>query len=272
MSGDASAIEDLMLYMSCSRSRGSSISLYDFDGVLPFNTEYLGASTDAPRVAWYEPDQLTPPLVGAWDVGLLVRASDGGFHLERSRLAGGKVSRRLASTGAECFAQVYRGSLREDGAFSGESFYMGWSRGKWRPVRMSRQQTVMANPTWDEAIKLHQSVSLTMRDVWRAQLRLENGPSVHLLTDPTGVRELFRLRDVPPGKGRREALRHWVAEHWRKTRKDPDVEAEVRAHLRGATEFTWQGLYARIIPSQTDIERDQELRRAGPSRRRRQRQ
>jgi len=77
-------------------------------------------------------------------------------------------------------------------------------------------------------------------------------PSLTLLTDPTGVKEFWRLRDVPEGRVRRSALLHWVEEHWRKTRNDPDVEAFVRKHMRGETEVKQGKLHAAITPSLRD--------------------
>jgi hypothetical protein len=90
---------------------------------------------------------------------------------------------------------------------------------------------------------------------WTVSLGHGDGPCVRFDTDPIGAREVFRLRDIPEGASRRAALRHWVAEHWRKRRSDPAEEAKVRAHLRGATEFTWNGLRCKIKPSEYDAER-----------------
>lgn len=77
-------------------------------------------------------------------------------------------------------------------------------------------------------------------------------PSLTLLTDPTGVKEFWKLRDVPEGRTRRSALLHWVEEHWRKTRIDPDIEAFVRKHMRGETEVKQGKLHAVITPSVRD--------------------
>jgi hypothetical protein len=70
---------------------------------------------------------------------------------------------------------------------------------------------------------------------------------------------MFRLRDVPPGKQRRAALLHWVRAHWRQRRQT--VEADkvwIRAHLRGAWSYTWNGLQCQIEPSELDVEAAQE--------------
>jgi hypothetical protein len=84
----------------------------------------------------------------------------------------------------------------------------------------------------------------------------EGVPRARFVTDPIGVRAAFRLRDIPAGKTRRAALRHWVQEHWRK-RRDPSKEdrAFVREYLRGATHFGWSGLSCQIEPSKEDQRR-----------------
>jgi hypothetical protein len=88
---------------------------------------------------------------------------------------------------------------------------------------------------------------------WTVRLGLDNSPTIDFCTDPVGVRAAFRLRDLPAGKARRAALRHWVTNHYRKKRKDPKALSYVRAHLRGAVDFNWNGLRGAIIPSSFDL-------------------
>lgn len=102
---------------------------------------------------------------------------------------------------------------------------------------------------------------LVQRYQWEVSLGLEGGASFAFQTDPVGAREVFRLRDLPNGANRRAALLHWVAEHWRKRRKDPTEEAKVRAHLRGATAFVWNGLTCRVRPAEFDVEQATRPRR-----------
>jgi hypothetical protein len=52
----------------------------------------------------------------------------------------------------------------------------------------------------------------------------EDEPRARFVTDPFGVREVFRLRDVPPGKQRRAALLHWVRAHWRQRRQPTEAD------------------------------------------------
>lgn len=88
---------------------------------------------------------------------------------------------------------------------------------------------------------------------WLVKARFDDVcPTLTLLTDPTGVKEFWKLRDVAPGRVRRSALLHWVEQHWRQTREDPDVETFVRAHMRGETSVAKGKLNAVITPSVRD--------------------
>lgn len=105
------------------------------------------------------------------------------------------------------------------------------------------------------AVACAHGARLRQRYYWSVLLGENAGPRARFLTDIAGVREVFRLRDIPPGKQRRSALRHWVVDHWRRNRGQEDVAHLVREHLRGALEFTWNGLRCSIVPSDEDIER-----------------
>lgn len=97
---------------------------------------------------------------------------------------------------------------------------------------------------------------------WRVATRFDSVcPSLTLLTDPTGVKEFWKLRDIPEGKRRRAALLHWVESHWRQNRKDPDVEGYVRSHLRGQADLTHGQFSAKITPSEADSIEEESLRR-----------
>lgn len=97
-------------------------------------------------------------------------------------------------------------------------------------------------------------LQFTRQYQWFVGFRRPGALEIQLPTDPTGVRALFRLRDVPDDRSRRAALRHWVSAHWRRRRVSDDDLVYVRRHLRGATTFTWLGLHCTIYPSE-DAER-----------------
>lgn len=96
-------------------------------------------------------------------------------------------------------------------------------------------------------------IAQSLGSYWLVKTRFDSVcPSLTLLTDPTGVKEFWKLRDVPPGKSRRAALLHWVEQHWRQMRSDPDVETFVRAHMRGQSQIKQGSFEATVTPSVRD--------------------
>lgn len=113
-------------------------------------------------------------------------------------------------------------------------------------------------------ISFASGVMLRREYLWSVLLGEPGIPRARFVTDILGVREAFRLRDAPPGKERRAALRHWVREHWRKNgRASENDRAWVRQHLRGASEFMWNGLACRVEPSMEDARKAAKKAAAG---------
>ena len=71
---------------------------------------------------------------------------------------------------------------------------------------------------------------------------------------------MFRLREIPAGADRREALLHWVREHWRRRRKNPDEEVKIRRHFNGVERFTWADLECKVVPAPDDVATAERLR------------
>lgn len=108
-------------------------------------------------------------------------------------------------------------------------------------------------------IAIAHGIELRREYLWSVLLGEEGLPRARFVTDALGVREAFRLRDIPPGRERRAALKHWVRQHWRQQRADPAAKSWVRAHMRGATDFAWNGLSCRVEPSREDVRRNMAL-------------
>lgn len=97
-------------------------------------------------------------------------------------------------------------------------------------------------------------VKLTAQICMAAQFNLENQPYVYLkpgdgeigfkmpLDTLDQLKSLFAMRDIPEGYKRRAALRNWVSKHMRRKPGKPDEYTEIRRHLRGKTEFSWNGM------------------------------
>lgn len=113
-----------------------------------------------------------------------------------------------------------------------------------------------------DCIHIAHGIAFTRELFWAVHLGFVGQPmTLRIPTDPVGASEVFRLRDIPEGKARRQALMHWVSAHSRQSRKDPNLEIQVRKHLRGGQEFVWNDLWCRIEPNLSDaIESRQEWR------------
>lgn len=97
-------------------------------------------------------------------------------------------------------------------------------------------------------------IGLRQRYDWSVLLGYAGSSRVRLFTDPIGLRAVFKLRDLPAGRERRAALKHWVTSHWRRQRTDDDARSWVRKHIRGASEFTWEEMHCGIVPAAYDLE------------------
>lgn len=141
---------------------------------------------------------------------------------------------------------------KPDGTAKSARAPMAMVAGKW--INAAPQS--IAGAPKDRAIPVALGTALALRYEWSVWLGHNSGPRVRFLTDPLGAREVFRLRDIPPGRDRRAALRHWVSAHARKRHPDMDGEARtwIRRHLRGATDFTWNGLRCRVQPDEYELE------------------
>lgn len=104
---------------------------------------------------------------------------------------------------------------------------------------------------WD--IRVAHYLSLRREYLWSVLIGEGELPRVRYVTDIVGVREAFRFRDIPEGKKRRAALRHWVRDHWRQFGRESGADRQwIREHLRGAEDFAWSGFRCRIEPSRED--------------------
>lgn len=114
---------------------------------------------------------------------------------------------------------------------------------------MSRKQGFRS---LEEAIALTQQYEWMVKMGWRSNVAM---PRIAFPCDPVGSAETFRERDIPAGKNRREALRHWVREHWRTSTAHGRPEVHIWPHLRGAIKFIFWGLECEIVPSQYDLKK-----------------
>lgn len=227
---------------------------------------------------FFRPEDCTPLVVWPIDICTIQpNGGDFGLMVQRYRSVTPKEVRGYASRISPFMLRRDIG-VEDRGKFVTASGLLSYLGGKWPDAqgRMNYEgfaeipvrQGVIADHIDSGGLAI--AIALRQRYEWAINIGFENSPSVRIATDPTGMKELFRLRDVADGRDRRDALMTWVSDHWRKNRDDADVETYVRKHLRGSSTFEWRGMECEIKPSQFDLEqRDKfiaeraEMRRTG---------
>lgn len=116
---------------------------------------------------------------------------------------------------------------------------------------IEEQQERYFDPIVDCYIKGACGVHQWIQNVWRIEIGDREGYRLLIPANASGVRDLLRERDRPPGKARRESIVNWVNGYWRENRSDSSIEHEVISHLRGKDKwFTWMGHSCRVhVPS-----------------------
>jgi hypothetical protein len=148
--------------------------------------------------------------------------------------------------------------IYNDGSYTPSREYLERRGGIWIVVGQPRE--VYPEPIDEQGavnIQLSLGFAFTRYYDWMVKIRAHPAlPSIALATDPIGAREAFKMRDVPKGKSRREALKHWVSGHWRRKRTaDAEDQSWVDEFLRGASQFTWNGMDCTIVPAAYDLKR-----------------
>jgi hypothetical protein len=248
----------------------------------------------------FHPEETTPSVLWPIDVCLISDQRKTGkedrfdFNLAHVRSASPRELRGKARLFSKYMVKNVACGM--DGDFvngvkttGGVAIYSAYIAGKWVQTRASVIGVETANRhadpipvrDWkndDEGVAVMPAlaigVALRHRYEWAVSIGRDDGPSARVAVDPTAIKELFKFRDAPDGKLRRSSLMTWVSDHWRQTRKDADVEAYVRKHIRGNAAFKWEGLNVAILPPEYDLELEGRLiddraamRRAGQDRR-----
>ena len=189
------------------------------------------------------------------DISILTAGSEKGVQYQvcRYRLLSAKEKRGLYFAGFPAVEAVY-GHIHENGTFNtGKVMYVRRGQ-KWlvAPGRANPMAPLyIAENT--QNVRCIFGVIFRQYFKWTVTLGYEGFPHISLTCTPEGAREVFRLSDLPEGKMRRSAIRHWVSEHSRRKKSDPNEFVKVLDYLRGETVFTWNGLRCSIKPSTSDI-------------------
>lgn len=249
------------------RGKFSPPRLNEFRNLTPLNLE----SED--NDWWmYQIEDYTPQVLWPIDVGILGRRDP--LTFTNVRTVNPKSFRGHIHRVSPYMVEVLQGQYSEKILVTARAC-MVWLGGRWvnavDEINYSNLKgdfipyrdiagNIRADNDGAEIIAVCLAQALRERYEWGVSFKQDNEtPSIRLETDPTGIKDLFKFREINQGTDRRDHLINWVTEHWRKNRHDPDIEGYVRKHLRGNTCFQWEGLEVNILPSQFDIEQKELL-------------
>ncbi len=234
--------------------------LRHFDGAEPLTSRYLATGAVDDLVRDYETvadetlalRDVGKSVISSWIGDLDGRSGRDEFSLSRVKICHGLGALKMARHATQKSPVMSRTelSILHNGKLKhGPPLLAAYRNGDWQaavPSRL-REHVEYATRSAKHALRL----AFVRRYQWQVWIGLGAGPRLSFVTDADGARESFKLRDVPSGKKRRAALLHWVDSHWRQRR----TKTKVKAHLRGATEFTQGDWRCRVIPSEYDIDR-----------------
>lgn len=250
-----------------SNNKRHAVAPSAFDGVVP-----LGMNDDDGETALYETDYMNgASKLPIWPLDVSFcswqETPVSGMNFERFRTIKPKDVRGLVKLVSPVMAENVCALVLNDGERLAARGVLSLIGGNWvdarGPVRRWKDGGgfEQRNKYDDTEIEQHKLlpmiatwIALRQRYDWSVLIGYEGSARVRFFTDPIGLRAVFKLRDLPPGKERRAALKHWVRQHWRRKRNDEDARAWVRRHIRGAESFTWDGLRCAIQPAEFDLE------------------
>lgn len=270
------SIADHVLTYMCladfKNSPGERVDARTFSGALPMLDEWTKRHDDVPVFLDAKPSDLAKPL----NVSIVTPTSDGTakFTLIRNRAVTAKDVRGQILTPRRHLVKAQAAWILESGRADALTTLLGSNDGvKWTQVS-NIIRTEIPDEWYSESVAVSYGMAFAEESFWAVTLGWIGQPSVKFWTDPVGAREVFRLRDLPDGRQRRAALKHWVSEHWRQNRTDHTEQKFVREHLRGAERFVWNDFVCELAPSLDDQRREheaknerEEMREAGADRR-----
>lgn len=188
------------------------------------------------------------------------------FSLSRIRTVPASTLRGRVKLVSSINVEFTSALVRRDLTYTTTRTYLIKSGSEFRTVDYTDARISRLSPSSGRSLEVATNmvvgIGVARHYSWAVRLGFPGSPSINLLTDPTGALELLKLRDNAKGK-RRDAIVHWVSEHWRRKRNDPSISTRVRPHLRGKTSFSWDGLICEVVPSPAD--RDSYASGGGPA-------
>lgn len=242
----------------CHGQRGSR-----YQGIEPLHPEFIGLMMDDPGRVIIDFDSDIRKLATPLDITLfhenLQEAGAGGHIVNHITRLDNAAINRLFHRYHEIVVRNDIEIIRGDGRKVVSVEYFSLIGGEWSAITKRRNPDPRAKKDfdrmWGRFVQAAVGLAATRMTDWRVNVGRENGASVSVATDPTGLRELFKSRDYADGLSRRTALQHWVKAHWRKRRSDESDLTFVRGHLRGARQFVWNGLKCSVFPPPDEVKR-----------------
>lgn len=131
-------------------------------------------------------------------------------------------------------------------ANNGYIVYFGsYNQSSWQIISKFKPRNIE-----DELGHIEKAIGLqyTLSKNWSVYVKDANDViGMRMMIGRKKAKEIFKLREIEDGKQRRTALKHIVNSYTRNTNTDNEIS--VLEHLRGATEFKWEGLKCVLIPS-----------------------
>lgn len=134
-------------------------------------------------------------------------------------------------------------------------FFTEYQNGEWVDITKNKNSGIDKNDSqYSNLVEGALAFQFNARFDWSVEIGWGYKSSLEIPTDPTGVIEMLKLREIPEGSKRRDAIVHIVSGHYRKRRNDPDSLSWVRGHFRGKTEIEHNGMKITVRPSARDME------------------
>jgi hypothetical protein len=264
------AIDDIATYLmlAAAKKKGGGVNLNYFSGIevfVPGMMEQIAAS----QLHREMPGDVMLKDLTKFDVSLMMQMTEAPgalCALQRWKRVGPKdVRGRVTKVMPYMLETGVAGIWRDGKSLVSEQRYFGsFDDDLWRCIGPTTAGMYGSAMVEVDSMALLASMNIHfLRDYdWGVHLGYVGYPTINFPTDPTGVLEVFRLRDIPEGKTRRAALLHWVKEHWRQSRNDDAALTRVKEHMRGQRTFVWNDLHCTIKPSPHDVRRLQATKEA----------
>lgn len=231
---------------------------------------------------FFHPDQMSPDVLWPIDKSVLTGVGpdigwpDGTLQITRVESIAPKIARKLGCKifsrylvrRTTCFLTPNQEAdyIVNVFAWVGNKWVIAADRKRWQGVIGSSAVHLTLPSEDDDDGQINTMLSMALRDRYdrHAIITSPNGLSIKLAMHPQVAMDFFKLRDVPPDKQRRSALRNWVRQHVRHISEGKTTD--VRKHLRNRVQFTWRGFECEYRPSEYEEEQNEKIRRHKESR------